>query len=178
LPPPALAGAQQFDNAAGVLMTLELLRERFPVSRKSIDAGLRTVSLAGRFQVVPGAVEVILDVAHNPASGRRLAQMLGELPASGNTWLVIGMLKDKDVAAFMASLAHTVDHWCLVSLDLDRGLSAAELRRMLPVMASDAHEFPNVAAASRYARGQAAAGDRVVVCGSFITVAEAMSCHV
>jgi dihydrofolate synthase/folylpolyglutamate synthase len=159
-------------------MTLELLRERFPVSRQSIDAGLRSVTLAGRFQVVPGKVDVILDVAHNPASGRRLAQMLGELPASGSTWLVIGMLKDKDVAAFMASLAHTVDHWCLVNLDLDRGLSAAELRQMLPVTANDAHEFPNVASACRYAREQAAAGDRVVISGSFITVAEAMSCHV
>jgi dihydrofolate synthase/folylpolyglutamate synthase len=178
LPPPALAGAQQFDNAAGVLMTLELLHERFPVSRQSIDAGLRSVTLAGRFQVVPGEVEVILDVAHNPASGRRLAQMLGEFPASGSTWLVIGMLKDKDVSAFMASLAHTVGHWCLVSLDVDRGLSAAELRQMLPATASDAHEFPNVAAACRYARRQAAAGDRLVISGSFITVAEAMSCHV
>jgi dihydrofolate synthase/folylpolyglutamate synthase len=123
-------------------------------------------------------VEVILDVAHNPASGRRLAQLLGELPARGSTWLVIGMLKDKDVAAFMASLADTVGHWCLASLDSDRGLSAAELRQMLPLTASDAHEFPSVTAACRYARGQAAAGDRVVVSGSFITVAEAMSCHV
>jgi len=178
LPPPALAGAQQFDNAAGVLMVLESLRERLPVSRQSIDTGLRSVNLAGRFQVLPGQVDMILDVAHNPASGRRLAQMLVDFPARGNTWLVIGMLKDKDVAAFMASLVHTVDHWCLVSLDLDRGLSAAELRQMLPVAANDAHEFPNVAAACRYARTQAAAGDRVVVSGSFITVAEAMSCHV
>ncbi len=178
LPPPALAGAQQYDNAAGVLMTLESLRERFPVSRQSIDAGLRSVNLAGRFQTLRGKVDVILDVAHNPASGRCLAQMLEESPASGSTWLVIGMLKDKDVAAFMESLAHTVDHWCLVSLDLDRGLSAAELRKMLPFAADDAHEFPSVAAACRYAREQAATGDRVVVSGSFITVAQATSCHV
>jgi dihydrofolate synthase/folylpolyglutamate synthase len=178
MPLPALAGAQQFDNAAGVLMVLESLRERFPVSRESIDTGLRSVTLAGRFQILPGQVDMILDVAHNPASGRRLAQMLGDFPTSGNTWLVIGMLKDKDVAAFMESLQHTVDHWCLASLDSERGLPAAELRQMLPVVANDAHEFPNVAAACHYARTQAAAGDRIVVSGSFITVAEAMSCHV
>jgi len=178
MPLPALAGAQQFDNAAGVLMVLESLRERFPVSRESIDTGLRSVTLAGRFQILPGQVDMILDVAHNPASGRRLAQMLGDFPTSGNTWLVIGMLKDKDVAAFMESLQHTVDHWCLASLDSERGLPAAELRQMLPVVANDAYEFPNVAAACHYARTQAAAGDRIVVSGSFITVAEAMSCHV
>jgi dihydrofolate synthase/folylpolyglutamate synthase len=178
MPLPALAGAQQFDNAAGVLMVLESLRERFPVSRESIDTGLRSVTLAGRFQILPGQVDMILDVAHNPASGRRLAQMLGDFPTSGNTWLVIGMLKDKDVAAFMKSLQHTVDHWCLASLDSERGLRAAELRQMLPFVANDAHEFPNVAAACHYARTQATAGDRIVVSGSFITVAEAMSCHV
>jgi dihydrofolate synthase/folylpolyglutamate synthase len=121
---------------------------------------------------------MILDVAHNPASGRRLAQMLGDLPTRGNTWLVIGMLRDKDVAAFMESLEDSVDHWCLASLDSDRGLPAAELRQMLPAAANDAHEFPNVAAACHHARTQAAAGDRIVVSGSFITVAEAMSCHV
>ncbi len=178
LPPPALAGVHQYDNAAGVLMVLESLRERFPVSRRAIQAGLRSVTLAGRFQILPGTVDVILDVAHNPASGLRLAQMLEEFPASGDTWLVLGMLQDKDAAAFMESLAPRVDHWCLASLDVERGLSAAELRQMLPITANAAHEFPSVAAASDYAQTRAAAGDRVVVCGSFITVAEAMSCHV
>lgn len=178
LPAPALAGAHQFDNAAGVLMTLASLRERFPVQRQAVETGLRNTSLAGRFQVRSGRVDVILDVAHNPASGRRLAQTLEELPVAGRTWLVLGMLRDKDAAAFTDSLAQAVDHWCLASLDGERGLSAARLREMLPATADDVHEFPDVAAACRYAKTQAGAGDRVVVCGSFITVAEAMACHV
>jgi dihydrofolate synthase/folylpolyglutamate synthase len=178
LPLPALAGVQQLDNAAGVLMALESLRDRFPVNRHAIEQGLQSVNLPGRFQILPGKVDVILDVAHNPASGRRLAETLAETRAGGYTWLVLGMLKDKDVAAFMESLAHTVDHWCLASLDVERGLSAAELRAALPVTVSDAHDFPNVTAACRYAHSRAIVGDRVVVCGSFITVAEAMACHV
>jgi dihydrofolate synthase / folylpolyglutamate synthase len=178
LPPPALAGMQQFDNAAGVLMVLESLRDRFPVQREAIEQGLRSVTLPGRFQVLPGAVEVIFDVAHNPASARRLAQTLAETPAAGRTWLVLGMLQDKDVAAFMETLVYTVDHWCLVSLDVERGLPAAELRKKLPAAIDDVHDFPNVTAACRYAHSRAVAGDRVVVCGSFITVAKAMACHV
>ena len=178
LPRPALAGAQQYDNAAGVLMALESLRKRFPITREAVETGLRQVTLAGRFQVLPGAVDMILDVAHNPASGRRLAQTLGELPAGGHTWLVLGMLKDKDVAAFMESLAYRVNHWCLASLHADRGLSADSLRKNLPAGVIDAHDFRSVAAACRYASSQAVAGDRIVVCGSFITVAEALACHV
>jgi len=178
LPLPALAGKHQLDNAAGVLMTLVSLRDRFPVQREAVEAGLRHASLAGRLQILPGRVDMILDVAHNPASGRHLAQTLAELPVTGRTWLVLGMLRDKDVAAFTGSLAHAVDHWCLASLGGERGLSAAGLRKMLPATADDVHEFPDVAAACEYAQMQAAAGDRVVVCGSFITVAKAMACHV
>ena len=121
LPAPALAGAHQLDNAAGVLMTLATLRERFPVQQQAVETGLRNTTLAGRFQSRPGRVDVIFDVAHNPASGRRLAQTLEEFPVTGRTWLVLGMLRDKDAAAFMDSLAHTVDHWCLASLDVERG---------------------------------------------------------
>jgi dihydrofolate synthase/folylpolyglutamate synthase len=104
--------------------------------------------------------------------------MLEEFPTSGDTWVVLGMLQDKDVAAFVESLAPVVDHWCLASLDVERGLSSAELQQMLPVAATAARAFPSVAAACRYAQMRAMSGDRVVVCGSFITVAEAMSCHV
>ncbi len=178
LPPPALAGAQQYDNAAGVLMALESLHDRFPVHRRAIEQGLQSVTLPGRYQVLPGAVDLILDVAHNPASGRRLAQTLGKTPTGGRTWLVLGMLKDKDVAAFMGSLVHVVDHWCLASLDVERGLHTTGLRKVLPPGVKDAHDFPDVAAACHYARSHAADGDRVVVCGSFITVAKAMACHV
>jgi len=178
LPAPALAGVQQFDNAAGVLMALASLRDRLPVPRHAVEQGLRSVTLPGRFQVLPGPVEMILDVAHNPASGRRLAQTLEVIPPAGCTWLVLGMLKDKDVTAFTESLVHSVDHWCLASLAVERGLPAAELRKMLPAPVTGAHDFPSVAAACRYACSHAAAGDRVVVCGSFITVAEAMACHV
>lgn len=178
LPSPALAGTQQYDNAAGVLMTLDSLRERYPVTREAIEQGLRSVSLPGRFQVLPGTVDMILDVAHNPASGRRLAQTLAEYPVDGCTWLVLGMLNDKEVAGFMETLMRVVDQWCLTSLNTERGLPAAALREALPATTAGVHEFRCVADACRYARSQATAGDRIVACGSFITVAEAMACHV
>jgi dihydrofolate synthase/folylpolyglutamate synthase len=178
LPSPALAGSQQYENAAGVLMTLESLRKRFPVSRQAIEQGLKSVTLPGRFQVLPGAVDVIFDVAHNPASSRQLAKTLEDFPSHGHTWLILGMLKDKDVTAFMEPLVHCVDHWCLASLGTDRGLSACALRDMLPGSVTDVRTFRNVATAWRQACSQATAGDRLVVCGSFISVAEAMACHV
>lgn len=178
LPLPALQGAHQLDNAAGVLMALDAVKDRYPVSRTAIERGLRSVTLAGRFQVLPGPVDLILDVAHNPASGRRLAQMLADRPCRGQTWLVLGMLQDKDVAQFSSPLLPVADHWCLAGLATERGQSAGQLRRALPDSARDVQLFRSVAAACRLARSRAVAGDRIVACGSFVTVAEALACHV
>ena len=59
LPCPSLPGKHQLNNAAGVLMALELLSGQHPVTRAAIEQGLQSVSLPGRCQVVAGAVEQI-----------------------------------------------------------------------------------------------------------------------
>jgi dihydrofolate synthase/folylpolyglutamate synthase len=177
LPLPALAGEQQLDNAAGVLAVVDLLKERLPVSRDALEQGLRTVRLAGRFQVIPGAPQVILDVAHNTDSARALCSQLQASTVAGRTWLVLGMLADKDAAAFAIALDDCVDHWCLASLHVARGLPAEALRRHMagPGKQREVLLFDTVATALAHAVDAAAPGDRVVVSGSFITVAEALA---
>ena len=180
LPLPALPGTHQLQNAAGVLMVLEALATRYPLSRKAIEQGLRTASLAGRFQRLPGSVETLLDVAHNPGSARELAQLLRQRGVPGRTRMVLGMLADKDIAAFAALLAPVVTDWYLATLRGERGLSANQLQRAI---GSSEHpgatwRFQDVATAFTQAHADAKAGDRVVVCGSFVTVAEALACHV
>jgi dihydrofolate synthase/folylpolyglutamate synthase len=177
LPLPALAGAHQLDNAAAVIQTLLCLETRLPVSRAALERGLRSVSLPGRFQRLPGLVERVLDVAHNPQGGRVLAHTLATWPLAGRTHLVLGMLADKDVAAFAAPLAPQVDHWYLGGLDLPRGLSTQALRARLADLLPDGDVTlaEHVPAAYEAAMAQARPGDRVVVCGSFHTVAEVMA---
>jgi dihydrofolate synthase/folylpolyglutamate synthase len=178
LPRPALAGTHQLNNAAGVLMLLEVVAERFPVQRAAIERGLTTVALAGRCQVLPGAIETILDVAHNPASAAELARLLQERTIRGRTRLVLGMLADKDVTTFMATLAPVVDDWYLATLPGDRGLSAQQLQQQFCDSSTHgmARQFTDVATAFRRARADAEEGDRLVVCGSFVTGAEAVWC--
>lgn len=180
LPLPNLAGSHQIDNAAGVLMVLESLNERFPVSREAIEKGLRSVSLPGRCQVIPGDIEVVLDVAHNENSAELLLRFLRALPVKGRTWMILGMLDDKDVREFSEILEPEVDNWQLATLKTDRGLSATALQDQMQSLARGhrARCFPDVAMALRQTRSEAVAGDRIVVSGSFFTVAEAMACHV
>ncbi len=54
-------------------MVIATLQARCPVSAEAISAGLQSVELSGRCQVVPGPVQQVLDVAHNLESARQLA---------------------------------------------------------------------------------------------------------
>ncbi len=172
LPLPALRGDFQLANAAGVLMVLARLGERFPVSQQAVRSGLLAVRLPGRFQVLPGRPVQILDVAHNPHSARALAQNLARQPCAGRTRAVLGMLDDKDIAATVACLQALVDDWYLATLAAPRGAPASRLREAL---GGAGQCFDSVPAARAAALAAAAENDRVVIFGSFYTVAAALA---
>ena len=178
LPLPALAGRHQLDNAAGVIRVLTALAEVRPVKPQAIAEGLLAVTLAGRCQLIPGPVEQVFDVAHNPASAVQLAEFLAERPVAGHTWLVLGMLTDKDHAGFAAELKKDIDHWCLAGLDDERGLSAQQLAPLLELPGSRKQCFRDVSSAYRHAQAAAKPGDRIVVSGSFLAVAAALASQV
>ena len=173
LPLPALQGVHQLRNAAAVIMALELLADRYPVARECLLAGLSRTSLPGRFQIIPGDVELILDVAHNVQAAATLAETLGTRPCAGRTSIVLGMLADKDIDGFVEALAPQADCWHFASLPVERGLDAAALVGQTGRCVSwpvKCHE--SVYLAYLDAMQDARAGDRIVVCGSFHTVAE------
>lgn len=176
LPYPALRGRHQLNNAAGVLMVLELLQEELPVTQGDVRRGLLEVNLPGRFQVLPGvSPTLIFDVTHNPAGARVLADLLRQHPCVGRTLAVVGMLADKDITGILQELTALVDAWYVTApaqaraapvSQLTAALSALEVR--VPVRA-----LSSVREASVLAMHEAQAGDRVLVFGSFYTVAEA-----
>ena len=71
---PALRGAIQLRNAAAALCTLDALE--LPIAMQEVRRGLAEVTLPGRFQVLPGRPQVLLDVAHNVEAARNLAENL------------------------------------------------------------------------------------------------------
>jgi dihydrofolate synthase/folylpolyglutamate synthase len=173
LPRPALAGSFQLRNAAGVLAVLEAVRERLPVDVGAIRAGLRSVTAPGRFQRIAAAPETIADVAHNPEAARALAATLRERPARGRTLAVCGMLADKDAAGVVAALAEAVDQWWVCAPDSPRALPASRLAEVVRSRAPGASVKVEAKArrALDAARGEAREDDRIIVFGSFYTVA-------
>jgi dihydrofolate synthase / folylpolyglutamate synthase len=180
LPPPALHGEAQYDNAAAVLAMLQSISARLPVERAAIERGLRTVRLPGRFQILqqrgPREIEWILDVAHNPAAARTLAGQLAASPKGGRTIAVCGILGDKDVEGIAAALQGSFDSWVVVELKGARALDADVLAQRLQRADANVEAIAaDVATGCGAAEALAVAGDRIVVFGSFLTVAPALA---
>lgn len=178
LRPPGLAGDVQLSNAAAALAALECLEPRLPAAARALErerasAALAATHLPGRFQIVPGPVEWVLDVAHNEPAARVLAANLARLAPARSTLGVCGMLSDKDVGGIVRALAGRIDRWLLCSIQGPRGLSAVQLRERFPLDADLVLE-PGVTAGLASARAGARPGDRIVVFGSFLTVGPAL----
>ena len=173
LPLPAMAGAYQLNNAAGALAALESVQARLPVNEAAIRQGLISAQVPGRFQRVFTAPDVILDVAHNPEAARALAATLHANPVSGRTLAVVGMLADKDADAVFSALAGEIDGWWICTPDSPRALEAAALAAILAPHAGEAPVSvrQDVITALDAARNAAREGDRIIVFGSFYTVA-------
>ena len=177
LPHPALRGIYQLDNAALALAALETLQDRFPVGANQVKRGLLEVDLPGRLQVVPGQPVTVLDVAHNPDAAESLAAALRAMGRFGKTRAVFAMLSDKDIGGVAAHLAPLVDRWYVAPLPGPRGASSERIRSELAGAAPDAEVevFASVDEAWRHAREASALDDRILVFGSFLTVARILS---
>jgi dihydrofolate synthase/folylpolyglutamate synthase len=176
LPAPALRGSIQLRNAAAALAAVDRLADRLPVPMGAIRDGLAGVTLPGRFQVLPGRPAIVLDVAHNVEAAGILAGNLADMGYFPNTVAVFSMLGDKDIAGVARALAHRIEHWVIAPSSGPRGATAAHIAAALsdagvpPMSITEAAE---VSAALAVARGRTGEADRIVVFGSFVTVAAA-----
>lgn len=203
LPYPALRGANQLLNASAALAALESVKNRLPVPAQSIKQGLLLVELPGRFQVLPGQPTLILDVGHNPHAAAHLRESLDNMGFYPYTHCIFGMLSDKDAEQVIFQLKDRIDYWHLVTLDGERGRSADSLEqaaRKAGVSArafdwtgnakslssggiakqapdSSLQKYDSVAQAYSVVTQAVSSNDRILIFGSFVTVAQALQAH-
>src|SRR6266852_678748 len=176
LAPPALRGERQLANASAVLAALDAMRARLPVGMQDVRNGLAHVDLPARFQVLPGRPTVVLDVAHNPQAAGVLAENLAGMGFYPETYAVFGMLRDKDIDGVCRALKDRISAWFAADLSVPRGASARALADALASVGAggDVLCFKNPLEAYAAARKRANENDRIVVFGSFHTVADVM----
>lgn len=176
LPVPALTAPAQRANAASAIAALRALPgEAIPDA--AFAQGVANAALPGRLQRMPqGDVDVVLDVGHNPQAARELAAWLQAHPVAGETHAVFAALADKDVKSVVEAFAGASPRWHLAGLDGGpRAQSADQLAaRLIDTLAAEATRHARVADALQTVLAVAHPGDRVLVFGSFHTVADAM----
>jgi dihydrofolate synthase/folylpolyglutamate synthase len=120
---------------------------------------------------------VVLDVAHNPQAAQRLSETLQRMEPATRTVAVFAMLKDKDIAGVARVLAPQVSEWIVAPLGGPRGSDAASLERALRKGGVSAPVEQSESPAQAFARARERAGpnDRIVVVGSFYTVADVLA---
>ena len=119
-------------------------------------------------------IDVLMDVAHNVESVRVLVQRLRASPVTGKTRAIFGVMGDKPIHDMLAECGSVIDEWNLVDLShVERAASLDDLVRCIGV--------DNIADQGRFSmlwpsvRNRCSTADRVVIFGSFFTVAEAMA---
>ena len=175
LPAPAMAAPSQRDNAAAAIAALRALD--LPIDDAAIVAGVAAARAPGRLQRLGGRPETVVDVAHNPQAARQLAGWLAANPKP--TVAVFSALADKDIAAIAAVLDPGLEAWHVGPI-VDagtRGLATDELvRRLAAVVAPGRiHAHPDLATARAAAAAAIGPAGRVLVFGSFHTVADALA---
>jgi len=171
---PALRGANQLINAAGVLAAFTALRDRLPVTAQAVRTGLALVELPGRFQIVPGQPVLALDVAHNPHSVAALVANLDAMGFYPTTHVVFGAMADKDLDSMLRRMEPLADRWYFCDLPTSRAAAAADLLARWQALrsrrdtAASCHAGPRAALDAAVAAADPA--DRIVIFGSFFTV--------
>jgi dihydrofolate synthase/folylpolyglutamate synthase len=170
-----LVGRHQLRNVAlAIAAAEELAKQGFSVSAAAIERGIRETRWPGRFEVVPGNPEIVLDVAHNPAGAWALRSSLSSVYADRRITMVFGAMRDKAIGELAEILFPIADRVILTHAENPRSATADEIRRAATRVAGVMEDWPDVASAVHRARGATQGDEIVVVTGSIYVVGEAM----
>ncbi len=171
-----LVGRHQLRNVAlAIAAAEELHKQGLPVTADSIERGIRETRWLGRFQVVPGSPEIVLDVAHNPAGAWALRSTLSSWHGDRRIIFVFGAMRDKAIGEIAEILFPLAERVIVTSADNPRSATAEEIREAAARTQSEMESRPNVASAIAHGRELAGADGILVITGSIYIVGEAMS---
>lgn len=159
-------------SVAAALFAYRTLGFELPSSLPQLLAALH---LPGRTQqLICAGKSLILDVAHNPAAAEHLANYLRSQPVAGQTLALVAMMADKDLSGVFQPLLKCVDAWHVADLPGNpRAASAAQLQQCLHDEGVTAVSWNRVATALAAIVPDMQPHDRLLVFGSFFTVADA-----
>ena len=163
------------ENICAALQAALLLGK--PFTEQQLQRALQRVCLVGRrqWQQVAGR-DYLLDVAHNPAAIDKLVEYIAITPCKGKTIALFSVMADKDIHAMIRAAAGSFDAWFLAEQPATtRAAAASDVAALLYGEGQEMISVSkNVRQALRRAQRLMTEGDRLVVFGSFYTVADVL----
>ena len=188
LPPPALVGAHQIDNAATAVACVERLRAgRFQIDDTAIARGLKSVDWPARLQklergplvdALPPGCEVWLDGGHNEDCGMVLAQQAAvwaREPAALPLYLIFGMLTTKDAAGFLRPLARHARSARAVPIEGHSAYTPQEACARAAEVGLDCAPANDIGEALEDLLAYQPAPMRILICGSLYVAGEVLA---
>ena len=172
-----LVGAYQMNNAAVVLETVEVLRQRgWSVSDEAVRQGLADTRWPARFEVLRRDPVFIVDGGHNPHGIRATAESLRRLFPGRKITFVTGVMADKDVEHILGLIVPLAEQFFTVRPDNPRAMDAGELAARIEAMGAKATTCASVQ--DGVDRAIQAEGPHGVACalGSLYMSGEVRSC--
>ncbi len=169
-----LPGIYQTKNCCTVLQTIDILNGVFNLNAEKTRKGLAEVKqntgLHGRWEIIAEQPKIVLDVAHNESGIIELIRQL-ELETYEALHVVIGFVKDKDVAAVLNLLPKKAQYY-FTQAHIPRALPAVDLMAVATKENLSGNVYNDVNSAIAEAKKTAAPNDLILVCGSIFLIAE------
>src|SRR4029077_11717030 len=188
LPPPALVGAHQLDNAATAVACIERLRTaQLHIDDGAVRKGLLSVDWPARLQKLtrgplpdslPPGCELWLDGGHNEDCGLALAHMASDWakePAPLPLYLIFGMLTTKDAAGFLRPLARHARSARAVPIEGHAAYTPQEASARAAEVGLDCVPANDIGAALEDLLATQPAPMRVLICGSLYVAGEVLA---
>lgn len=156
------------ENLQSILMAINLLQDKLPVTQDIIHQALAEVKIIGRIQIMPGDIEKIFDVSHNPDSVLKLANHLKENKMKGKNIAVFSMLSDKDIVTSISNIKDQIDDWYVAPLNVKRAADLDLLKNCFDALhINNINYFSDLKNAYDATNNAAKTGDRIIIFGSF-----------
>lgn len=165
-----MLGTFQLDNLKTALTAVDWLNQaELEITPERIAAVLANIVIPGRLQKIGTQPLSFLDGAHNPDAAVRLIQTLDQLGHPQKLVLVLGFLKDKNVAQMVQTYQKLNAQIILATPDQPkRAMAAKDLQQYLP----NALVIADAWTAYQKAVALAGADGMVLVTGSFYLIKE------
>ena len=169
-----LLGAHQLKNAANVLTTVGVLRQRgWSIPEAAVREGLATVTWPGRFQLMADEPLFIIDGGHNPQCLESLENAIRTYLPGRKIVFLNGCMADKDYGDMFNRLKPFAQEFVTVTPANPRALSAEALSAYIREnLNAPATPCDTVAGGVRTAVEKAGPGGVVCACGSLYMLGE------